>query len=62
MRTGGCAETTHFLVAMRILGYSPKDLSPSQNQFVTNHLRRIKPTLAMLKVKRITIGFPKLLV
>ena len=40
---------THFLVAMRILGYSPKDLSPSQNQFVTNHLRRIKPTLSYAK-------------
>ncbi|MDC6452831.1 heparinase II/III family protein [Alphaproteobacteria bacterium] len=40
---------THFLVAMRLLGYSPNDLSPSQNQFVTNHLRRIKPTLSYAK-------------
>ena len=39
----------HFLVAMRLLGYGPNDLSPSQRQFVIKHLRRIQPTLSYAK-------------
>ena len=40
---------THFLVAMRLLGYGPNDLNPSQNAFVIKHLRRIQPTLSYAK-------------
>lgn len=40
---------THFLVAMRLLGYGPNDLSSSQKQFVIKHLRRIQPTLSYAK-------------
>lgn len=40
---------THFLVAMRLLGYNPNDLNPSQTQFVIKHLIRIEPTLSYAK-------------
>lgn len=39
----------HFLVAMRLLGYGPNDLSPAQRQLVIKHLRRIQPTLSYAK-------------
>lgn len=39
----------HFLVGMRLLGYSKDDLSSFHDKFVDNHLRRIKPTLSYAK-------------